>query len=60
VIGMLVWSKEKRGLILNSWWHLPESRPLAHHSTNTFIPLSMRVADTVNRVATRLRRGDDG
>jgi hypothetical protein len=46
--------------ILNSWWHVPESRPLAHHSTNTFIPLSMRVADTVNRVATRLRRGDDG
>ena len=39
--------------ILNSWWHVPEFRPLSHHSTNTFIPLSMRVADTVNVVATR-------
>src|SRR5262249_50233016 len=42
--------------ILNSWWHVPEFRPLSHHSTNTFIPLSMRVADTVNGVATRAGR----
>jgi Resolvase, N terminal domain len=42
--------------ILNSWWHVPEFRPLTHHSTNTFIPLSMRVADTVSRVVTTTGR----
>jgi hypothetical protein len=42
--------------ILNSWWHVPEFRPLTHHSTNTFIPLSMRVADTVSRVVTTAGR----
>jgi hypothetical protein len=30
--------------VLNSWGHQPEQRPLAHHSTNSFIPLSLPVA----------------
>jgi hypothetical protein len=29
---------------LNSWGHEPEQRPLAHHSTNSFIPFSLPVA----------------
>jgi hypothetical protein len=29
--------------VLNLWGHQPEQRPLAHHSTNSFIPLSLRV-----------------
>jgi hypothetical protein len=30
--------------LLNSWGNRPEVRPLAHHSTNTAIPLSMPVS----------------
>jgi hypothetical protein len=30
--------------VLNSWGHQPEQRPLAHYSTNSFIPLSLPVA----------------
>jgi hypothetical protein len=30
--------------VLNSWGHQPEQRPLAHHSTNSFIPFSLPVA----------------
>jgi hypothetical protein len=30
--------------VLNSWGHQPEERPLAHHSTNSYIPLSLPVA----------------
>jgi hypothetical protein len=33
--------------VLNSWGHRPEERPLAHHSTNSFIPLSLPVAALV-------------
>jgi hypothetical protein len=33
--------------VLNSWGHQPEERPLAHHSTNSFIPLSLPVAALV-------------
>src|SRR5258708_21891681 len=33
--------------VLNSWGHQPEQRPLAHHSTNSFIPLSLPVAALV-------------
>jgi hypothetical protein len=29
--------------LINSWGHLPERWPLAHHSTNSFIPLSLPV-----------------
>jgi hypothetical protein len=29
--------------VLNSWGHQAEERPLAHHSTNSFIPLSLPV-----------------
>jgi hypothetical protein len=29
--------------VLNSWGHQPEQRPLAHHSTNSFIPFSLPV-----------------
>jgi hypothetical protein len=36
--------------ILNSLGNEPESRPFTHHSTNTFIPLSMPVAEFVNGV----------
>ena len=34
---------------LNSWGHQPEQRPLAHHSTNSFIPLSLPVRPLVER-----------
>jgi hypothetical protein len=34
---------------LNSWGHQPEERPLAHHSTNSFIPLSLPVRPLVER-----------
>jgi hypothetical protein len=34
---------------LNSWGHQPEQRPLAHHSTNSFIPLSLPVPALVER-----------
>jgi hypothetical protein len=34
---------------LNSSGNEPESRPVTHHSTNTFIPLSMPVAEFVTR-----------
>jgi hypothetical protein len=34
--------------IINSWTNLPEHRLLAHHSTNTVIPLSMAAADCAN------------
>jgi hypothetical protein len=33
--------------VLNSWGHRPEQRPLAHHSTNSFIPFSLPVAALV-------------
>jgi hypothetical protein len=33
--------------MLNSWGHQPEERPLAHHSTNSYIPLSLPVATLV-------------
>jgi hypothetical protein len=33
--------------VLNSWGHQPEERPLAHHSTNSYIPLSLPVAALV-------------
>jgi hypothetical protein len=33
--------------VLNSWGHQPEQRPLAHHSTNSYIPLSLPVATLV-------------
>jgi hypothetical protein len=33
--------------VLNSWGHQPERRPLAHHSTNSFIPFSLPVAALV-------------
>jgi hypothetical protein len=40
--------------VLNSWGHQPEQRPLAHHSTNSFIPLSLSVAALVeSSTATR-------
>ena len=34
---------------LNSWGHQPEQRPLAHHSTNSLIPLSLPVPALVER-----------
>jgi hypothetical protein len=36
--------------ILNSSGHVPEFRPFTHHSTNTFIPLSMPVAKLMSGV----------
>jgi hypothetical protein len=36
---------------LNSEGHAPEYRPFSHHSTNTFIPFSMTVADGVRAMA---------
>ena len=36
--------------ILNSSGNEPEIRPFSHHSANTFIPLSMPVAELVGRV----------
>jgi hypothetical protein len=33
--------------LLNSEGHLPEYRPFSHHSTNTYIPFSMMVAESV-------------
>jgi putative ABC transport system substrate-binding protein len=33
--------------LLNSEGHSPEYRPFSHHSTNTYIPFSMTVADSV-------------
>jgi hypothetical protein len=38
--------------LLNSWGHRPEERPLAHHSTNSFIPFSLPVAALVERAST--------
>ena len=37
--------------MLNAWGHRPERRVFAHHSTNTLIPLSMRVAREVESSA---------
>jgi hypothetical protein len=37
--------------ILNSSGSLPEFRPFAHHSTNTFIPLSLQVTSTLGATA---------
>jgi hypothetical protein len=34
--------------MLNSSWHWPESWPFTHHSTNTFIPLSMPINELVS------------
>jgi hypothetical protein len=33
--------------LLNAWGHFPEVWPLAHHSTNSFIPLSLKVGTLV-------------
>jgi hypothetical protein len=35
--------------VLNSWGHQPEQRPLAHHSTNSYIPFSLPVAALVEQ-----------
>jgi hypothetical protein len=35
--------------ILNSSGHTPDLRPFAHHSTNTFIPLSMQVESSLEQ-----------
>jgi hypothetical protein len=36
--------------LLNSEGHSPPYRPFSHHSTNTYIPFSMTVADSVRAI----------
>jgi hypothetical protein len=39
--------------LLNSEGHVPEHRPFSHHSTNTYIPFSMAIAESVRAAAGR-------